>query len=417
MFLQLLLWLRLATQIAALYLWYGKSIPFYNRLLQLLRNDNILFTKIFQSLANSNGYHLNPDLRSQLQHYTANTSYTESEINYELLDEIEHTYNVQIDRRVINSGMIALVFKGVAANGDPVIVKLKRNNIAEQLKRGCDSVLFLYRCVSRFAPRNIYVRILKPFIINIGDIAEQCDFDKEIANLHQAKIDFEPLPFIHIPTVHNTASESSDFILMDYIDGTHVLPPSTTEEERAAYMEKFTIFTSYAFLFNAIHHTDLHSGNIIFTGDGIGIVDYGMATQPSDEIHEIALSICEIIRDRPPFHEIDFIATFKGIFDPPLNKDEMTTDIIREVEDICISIAQPFLENMDVDELRITDNLMRLSACLKKEIVLNKSIYKIILGFSMMGTKVSIVGRDYPPKKLREIETRGLRAAYALIML
>lgn len=417
MFLQLFTWLRLAIHIGFLYLWFGKGPVFYSRALQLLRNNNILFTKIFQSLANSNPVRLNPDLRTQLQKYTANTSYTEDEINYETLDKIERTHGVQIDRHVINSGMIALVFKGTDSSGNPVIVKLRRNSIVEQLRIGCTSVATLYKWASRLKPKNIYIRILRPFIRNIGDIIEQCNFSKEIRNLRQAKEDFAPLDFIQIPTVYNTDdTDDTDYILMEYIDGVHTLPASTTEEERARYMEKYATFASYMFLFNAIQHTDLHNGNILFTPTGLGIIDYGMAIQPSDEIHEIILNICNIIRGNQQLHEIDFIDTFKELFDPPLVKSEMPPEIRRKVEDICISIAQPMIEVLDLDELNVTDNLDKLSVHLQREIVLNRYVYKIILGFSMMSAKSIIMGADYPTEKMLEIEKRGLRTAYGLIM-
>jgi tRNA A-37 threonylcarbamoyl transferase component Bud32 len=413
---ELYTWCRLAAQIFILYLWFGKTAIFYTKSLQLLRNNNILFTKIFQSLANSNTVQVDPDLRIHLQKYTANTSYTESEINYELLDKIEAEHQLQIDRRVINSGMIALVFKGTDASGKQIVVKLRRRDIIKQLEKGCASVKVAYMWANYFFPNNIYVRILRPFIININDIIEQCRFSKEIVNLRKAKDDFAELDFIQIPTVYNTETPDAEYILMDFIEGSHTLPATTTEEERAEYMEKFGTFTTYAFLCNAVQHTDLHSGNIIFTKEGFGIIDYGMAVQPSEEVHDITLAIAMIMKDRPQLHEVDFICTFKDVFDPPLIKEDIPADVLREAEDICIAITQPLIEAMDLDELNITDNLSRLSVCLKREIILNRTIYKIILGFSMMGAKNIIMGDNYPNEKLIKIEKRALRRAFALIM-
>jgi predicted unusual protein kinase regulating ubiquinone biosynthesis (AarF/ABC1/UbiB family) len=396
-----------------LYLWYDKP-TFYKKALQCLRDENILFTKIFQSLANSSNVQCVPELKAELQHYSANTSYTESEIDYETLDQIEQAYNLQIDRRVINSGMIALVFKGYDADGTPVIIKLKRRDITNRLKKACESVVALYKFISYWYPKNIYVRVLKPFITNIDDIIEQCDFACEISNMKKAKEDYEPLDFIKIPIVYNESPTETDYIVMEFIDGTHTLPDATTEDERLEYMEKFGTFTTYAVLYNALQHTDLHSGNILFTPTGLGIIDFGMATQLSDEIHEVILSIAEIIRDQTPLHEIDVIDSFKDIFVPPLNKAEIT-DIVR-VEDIIISIAQPLADNIDLDELNITDSIEVLAQHLGRDIVLNKDVYKIILGLSMMSGKINIMGPHFPNSRLIEIERRALQNAYALIM-
>jgi hypothetical protein len=133
-------------------------------------------------------------------------------------------------------------------------------------------------------------------------------------------------------------------------------------------------------------------------------------------VHDITLAIAMIMKDRPQLHEVDFICTFKDVFDPPLIKEDIPVDVLREAEDICIAITQPLIEAMDLDELNITDNLSRLSVCLKREIILNRTIYKIILGFSMMGAKNIIMGDNYPNEKLIKIEKRALRRAFALIM-
>jgi len=412
--LHLYTWIKLLSNIGCLYLWYGKTSTFYKKTLQLLRDENLLFTKVFQSLANSNNFHASPELKQQLQLYAANTSYTESEIDYESLDKIEQGYALQLDRRVINSGMVALVFKGYDASGTPVIVKLKRKNIAQHLQKGCDSIALLYTYAAWWSPKNIYVRILKAFVTNIHDIIDQCDCIQEIANMKQAKEDYAPLEFIQIPTVYNKSSSETEYIVMEFIDGTHLLPPNTTEEERQAYMEKFGTFTSYGFLYNAIQHTDLHSGNVLFTPRGLGIIDFGMAIQVSDEIHDILLSVGEIIRDQPPLHEIDFIERFKDIFSPPLVKAEIKDP--RKVEDSIISIAQPLIEEIEIDELNITDTMTVLSEHLGHEVVLNRDIYKILLGLSMMTGKVTILGPHYPNSKLKEIEQRAVRNAYAIIL-
>jgi tRNA A-37 threonylcarbamoyl transferase component Bud32 len=407
-------WAKLLSYISGLYLWYGRTPIFYKKTLQLLRNENILFTKIFQSLANSSNFHASPELKHQFQLYAANTSYSDSEIDYECLDKIEQDYTLQLDRRVINSGMIALVFKGYDASGTPIIIKLKRKNITQHLQKGCDSIALFYNYAAWYAPQNIYVRILKPFITNISDIVEQCNFTQEIANMKRAKEDYEPLTFIQIPTVYNKSPAETEYIVMECIEGTHVLPPNTSEEVRLDYMEKFGTFTTYGFLYNAIQHTDLHSGNILFTPTGLGVIDFGMTIQVSDEIHDILLAVGEIIKNQPPLHEIDFIDTFKELFAPPLIKADIKNP--QKVEDIIISIAQPLIEAIEFDELNITDNLSVLSEHLGREIVLNRDVYKILLGLSMMTGKVTILGPHYPNAKLMDIERRALRNAYALIM-
>ena len=108
----LLTWLSLGTRTLGYYLWFQlllqDKVAFYEQTLQLLRSHNILFTKVFQSLTNSSSLNIEPDLQRVLTRYTTNVTYTEDEIDQVTIDEVEKNYDVRIDRRVVNSGMIAL---------------------------------------------------------------------------------------------------------------------------------------------------------------------------------------------------------------------------------------------------------------------------------------------------------------------
>jgi thiamine kinase-like enzyme len=198
---------------------------------------------------------------------------------------------------------------------------------------------------------------------------------------------------------------------MEYIEGSHTIPPGA---DRDQYMEKFNIFTSYVFLFNAIQHTDLHNGNFLFTERGFGIIDFGMAIQMSDAMHDVVLSIAAIIRDNPPLHEIDFIDTFKDLFSPPLDRYSMKDPA--KVEDLCIEIARPLFDAIDADELNIMSTVSRLSQHIGKEVVFNTDVYKMLLGVSMMSAKTVIMGSEYSHEKFIRIQRRALRKAYDLIM-
>lgn len=429
MFLHVFTCLVLAARVSVAWLWSG-----HGAVLQLLRNHNILFTKVFQSLANSNNVNISPELRKELLQFTTNTSYQESDIDYEELDRIEQEYGLQIDRHVVNSGMIALVFRGAvvsrASEATPLlsdeteptlseskerIIKLKRRGITARLAADCESLRTLYDQVAWFAPRNIFIRVLKPFMKNIGDIISQCDFAAEIRNLRQAKEDFAPLDFIKIPTAYNTPNPDPKAIIMEYIDGTHALPPDTPLETRLNYLEQFTTFVSYAYFYNAIQHTDLHSGNVLFRPDGIGIIDYGMAIQVEDDMHEVLINMCEITMGKKHLHEVDVIDTFKNLISPPMVPNDINNRAA--VEEICYTLAEPLINMIDIDELLIMDLLDSLSAELGHTVSLHRDCYKIILSIAMMGQKVTIMGKDYnDTATLRELERRAQRRAFALIM-
>ena len=260
-------WLTLVTRLSWLYLWHRSDrTAFYDNALQLLRQNNILFTKVFQSLTNSSHLDLDTELRTRLRSYTTNVSYREDEINHECIDQIETTHNVRIERRVVNSGMIALVFRGERVDtGEPVILKLKRRDIDLHPRNGCEAMQIAYRIAAYMYPQNIFIRVLRAFIENLDDILEQCDFSNEITNTREAKEDFADLAFVKIPTVYNDPEEGVEYILMEYIVGSHTMPANKTQAERLQYLHQLCVFNSFGLISNSMQHTDLHSGNILFT--------------------------------------------------------------------------------------------------------------------------------------------------------
>jgi hypothetical protein len=415
-----LTWLTLGLQISGYYLWYWRDLAlFYRHSLRLLRDNNILFTKIFQSLSDNSRIEMSPALRGELRLYNANVSYTEDEIDYAAIDAVEADYGVRVDRRVVNSGMIALIFhctKPGETEENNAVLKLKRRRITEHLREGCASVAFLYRQAAYWFPQNIYIRVLRPFIANLDDIIEQCNFDHEIRNTREAKEDFAELESIQIPTVYNRPDAVDNaFILMERIRGTHTLPADTPEEDRIRYFQQFTTFSAYSILSNAMQHTDLHAGNIIFKPDGLGIIDFGMAIRLSDEAHDVLLSIADIVRGEVPIDSVDPCETFRHMFDPVLELNDRP-DVPR-FRAICNEIMTPLIERVEIDELTITDKLENLSISLNKEIVLNQEFYKIVLAITMMHGEALILGLHYPnQERLSQLYRNSIQAAYLLIM-
>jgi predicted unusual protein kinase regulating ubiquinone biosynthesis (AarF/ABC1/UbiB family) len=414
-------WFGLTSQVLGYYLWYyvaGYRTSFYERTLRLLRNHNILFTKIFQSLANSPSLTLEPDLRSELAPYTATVSYTPDEIDTATLDAVEAAYNVQINRQPINSGMIALVFHGFHRNEnqEPVILKLKRRGIDARLLAGCQSVTYFYNQVAYWFPRNLYVRVLRPFIRTINDIIEQCNFGNEIQNMVDAKRDYAELEFVKIPDVYNREDHrtGTPFILMEKIQGVHSLPPETPEEDRLEYLRKFCLFTCFGFVSNAIQHIDLHSGNVLYTPSGLGIIDFGMALRCSDEINDIIITSMEVVREPDMLNRLDVIEEARHLFVPSLTVETMQN--VTRAGNIIRDISRQLSNEVTMDELNLTDQLDQLSADLGHEVVLHPDVYKFLLGMSMMGCAVPIMGPYYNHAKLLEYERTAVDRALLMVM-
>lgn len=406
-------------QIAALFgYWYvrhsGNKSIFFRKTLHCLRQENILFTKIFQSLANNTNLELSNEYRAELRPYTTNASYTEDEIDYEIIDQVEEIYGVRIDRHVANSGMIALIFNGTDSSGNPVILKLKRADIYNRLREGCENVSVFYRWAAYWWPRHFIVQALRPFFLNLNDILEQCDFACEIQNMTEAHEDYAELGFVKIPVARNRPTDV-EYILMDRIDGTHVMPPETSEEDRLATLFKFCLFVGFGYISNAVQHIDLHAGNVLFMPNGdLGIIDFGLAFRFTDDEHETLLSLGEIIRGNQELDDVDIIETFKNIFDPPFRLEDVDDPIA--FASVCRDIIRPILHHMNTTELALLDNIESISSLMNREVTMVPHFYKILLGMACMGQLHSIMGRNYENHKmLRDIEMRAINAAFVKV--
>jgi len=405
--------------VAAFWYFRDNRTTFYRKTLHRLRQENILFTKIFQSLANNASLELDADLRAELRPYTTNASYTEDEIDYEAIDHAEETYGVRIDRHVANSGMIALIFNGTDASGNPVILKLKRADIYNRLREGCENVGTFYRWAAYWWPRHFIVQALRPFFLNLNDILEQCDFGREIQNMTEAREDYADLGFVRIPAARNRSTETeteTEYILMDRLEGTHVLPPETSEEDRLALLFKFSLFVGFGYVSNAIQHIDLHAGNVLFMPNGnIGIIDFGLAFRFTDDEHDILLSLGEILRGNQDLEDVDIIDTFKNIFDPPFRTEDVND--LAAFASVCRGIIRPIVNHMITTDVMLLDKIESVSALTNRDIVMVPHFYKILLGMACMGQLHSIMGRNYENHEmLREIQLRALNHAFFMVI-
>jgi len=133
----------------SLFLDYGLLI---DRLTLRLSSINILCVKIFQAFALNNSL-INEETNNKLLQFTDNAPWSLSDINLHDLIEIADKYNLHLKfgyEIPINAGMISLVFKVYKSNTylEPVIIKMKRNNIDKKLDDAIDNLLFLMYILS-----------------------------------------------------------------------------------------------------------------------------------------------------------------------------------------------------------------------------------------------------------------------------
>ena len=117
-------------------------------------NINILYVKMFQAIAFNNGW-INETLNNKMVKFTDNVPWSENEIDLNTIIEIQNEFNVVVDTSLsegrilpVNSGMISLVFHAYSTSKEPLIIKIKRNDIDLKLKEAIEHLKFFIRLLS-----------------------------------------------------------------------------------------------------------------------------------------------------------------------------------------------------------------------------------------------------------------------------
>ena len=366
-----------------------------------LTQSNVLFIKLFQSLS-ANKY-VSPHMLTLFRKNTNSSEYYQSDIDYKLIEQIREKYDIVIDDLVpINSGMIAIVFKGQTKEGKELVIKIKRKDIAARLERGYKQFVFWYqvaKVITYPIQANDFLESIASFIESKDYIMTQCDFNNEIEVMRTTKEeigDFSEnntiadLDKIIIPDVYNLEGDD-EYIIMDYLSGsTCFVVDDNQKDQYVRLLLKFALCSNYLFRYM---HTDLHPGNLICMKDDgtlkLGIIDFGMSLNIGDSNIKLALSrVSDILLNSNDKHK-DFIFYVKDLLNPAPDISLYTSE-----QRIRLNII---IENLFTDLLkgRLTELTIRKYKSKIDTIVpgLSKNhfdvdVVKILLAFTMINSTI-----------------------------
>ena len=281
---------------------YFCNIPTYRlelikKLSKKLEQENIVYVKIFQALC------LDKDLLSSeeqcyLLKYTDNVPYDISEIDYDLLDKLEHEFSITLTNRTpINCGIVGLVFDGLDSSNNKVIVKMLKKDILQKFTNVFDELLYIsYIC--KCIPYIKSLKITKMLLDNEEILLNQMDFMKEVEAIEIFSKKYKNNKEYVFPKVYREITEKYERLLvMENISGLKFKDietmGETIKEEFAYILNKFGIL---GILYHSIIHCDLHSGNVFFYLNDetssinneipkyrLGIIDFGICCFPNKE--------------------------------------------------------------------------------------------------------------------------------------
>ena len=380
-------------------------------------SKNVMFTKLLQSMAGIEN--MPEEINEIIRKNTDKVHYTDDEIDYKLLLKVVSDYKITLDSlEPINSGMVAVVFSGLNADKQRIIVKIKRNNIRERIKDGYLQFSRIYNLASTLAyPFGCLEEILvniKSFIESRDYILTQCNLDSEIRAMAMTKESVEKYTDdIVIPTIYNNEQDRIDteFIIMDFIEGTTCYNIDEKYKEQACELIfRFTFLTSY---FSEVYHIDLHPGNIFCIPDGdkckIGVIDFGMNLDATDDIRTFSHGCLNALIEIDNGNTItpDMVKCCARATVPPIDWYNMTPDQYNYLNSHFIQLVET-VGNGKLDEKALHTAIDGIRKVVKsKNIVLVDDVIKYAMGLSMLQSSARLLVGD--KKKLSNVIKKALR--------
>lgn len=356
-----------------LYLVVQNYSSFIDRITSRLAAINILYVKLFQSVALNQNL-IDDEMNNKLLRFTDNAPWNADDVDIVSLINLRNEYNLEEFTQPINTGMISLVYKTyIKETIEPIIIKIKRVNIEKKIDDAVENLMFFMNIIS-FIPLvnkyNLYELVQK----NICIIRNQTDFSKEVTNMTTIKYNCRNLKYVKIPVVYPSVTEKyTNIIMMEYIDGVPI--DKVKNDNYATFAKQVMKFFIVTTLMHGITHGDLHGGNIIFIEDGdkcqIGVIDFGNIY----EIDKSYLTAClEIMTD---------------LFILPVNviaEKVLLTGIIEPL-DVLKSLPKEHYNNIVKFGSEILENVIHSSKQMNQ-----MQIYKCLYAFSSYLNKNKLVG-------------------------
>ena len=226
-----------------------------------LAKINIIYVKFLQAISASSGI-IDVKTKERLSQYSDNVPYTKDDLDFSFLKELQESGIYLKSTKPINSGLIAVVFKGSDINGNEYAIKVKRRNIFQKMS---DSVQELEWIISKLMRYDFFkdINVKLHFERNKHILFEQLDFENEVEHIEIFYTNFENVDHIIIPKVYKEYTDkNNNLIVMDYIKGKTL--KELDSKDKIHFSKIIAKFGVKCFFYDGIYHGDMHQGNIFF---------------------------------------------------------------------------------------------------------------------------------------------------------
>jgi len=314
---------------------------FIGNICKKLAQYNILYVKLFQALALTEGFD------NELIEFTDRAPYHINEIDYETLNSILFENDLVLEQKEpMNSGMISLVFlaRERLGHSKPYIIKMKRKDIERKLQCGIEGILSFLSGLSFlssvFCLDLLNLNFVKKYKLvelverNVEIIQQQTDFQKEVENIKLVKRNCANLKYVVIPEVYPHITERyQNVIFMDFVEGKTLV--ETEKNDSLGFAKSVLKFGFVTSFLHGVTHGDLHGGNIVFIKDAtdslypykIGVFDFGILCELEEEFRNTLFECILGMMERPVKDTARMILE-SGIIVTPENK---SLDLVKDL--------------------------------------------------------------------------------------
>ena len=399
-----IMWI-LVSQLSKYYLIHNDRSILVKRVAKKVENINIVYVKLFQAISNNTSI-LTCDEQNFLVSYTDQVRYADEDVDLNSLNILRLNHEIYVEEKPINSGVVALVYRGFY-KGEKIAVKVLKRGIETKILSAIRDYEVLFN-IMKVVPYLRQLQLHRLLSNNKHLLIEQVDFKKEIENINLFRESNKNLDWIKIPNVHTEVSSGiPSIIVMEYIEGIKYKQLNNdSDSDKEMFARLMMRFGMVSMFYNSAVHCDLHAGNMIFIKNDIediediddiedlddekpeyvlGIIDFGISFFPSRENQNIYYNIVDQVYIKKKFD--DDVINY-NIIEPKIVKDKLT-----DIEKLI------FVKNMnDILNNYASNNDINLEMIIKFNTLLNK--YNLYFSSEMNKIFISLAVTSETAKSL-----------------
>ena len=193
-----------------------------------------------------------------------------------------HEVFQSIDENAIGTASIGVVYRAQLHNGEQVVVKVRRPNIAKLIITDFEILFYIVQKLEKVSSDIRFLGMSKMISDFFKSTQNELNFMIEAQNCERLRKNLEVIDkdqFLVVPKVYKEFS-SLEVLVLEFLDGVPFNQFSSLEEmgpDIGPKLEKSIELFTHTLLADGFFHADLHGGNFFILKDRrIGIIDFGL---------------------------------------------------------------------------------------------------------------------------------------------